>query len=421
MGLAEAVDAPRWLLGKTWGSASVSLKLENRFDPTLIRALEKAGHAVEILPEAYSDTLGHAGMCCATRAGDRSLRRTIRAPTAARPDFDDEALDGPRVGELPMLSMTEDDPVHAFVPYPPAHVASATSGPLSGLTLAVKDIFDVAGYPTGCGQPTKLALSGIKTATAPIVRRFLDAGARFVGKTHTVELAYSLNGINNHFGTPINPAAPDRVPGGSSSGSAAAVAGAARAISASARIRAAQCAGRRAIAASSASARRTTGCRWTARCRLPPHSTRRAGSRGITGHSSASGPSCSATDPHPLPDMPRLLQAEDCFGLAEKGPTRLLDAMVKRIDRMFAPMEGVTAAAPGFDSLYWAFRRLQGVESWVSHGDFIYALAACAGPRHRRTLRVWTDGEQGRGQGIARDAQAAARPYDEAAWARTAC
>ncbi len=62
MGLAEAVDAPRWLLGKTWGSASVSLKLENRFDPTLIRALEKAGHAVEILPEAYSDTLGHAGM-----------------------------------------------------------------------------------------------------------------------------------------------------------------------------------------------------------------------------------------------------------------------------------------------------------------------------------------------------------------------
>ncbi len=62
MGLAEAVDAPRWLLGKTWGSASVSLKLENRFDPTLIRALEKAGHAVEILPDAYSDTLGHAGM-----------------------------------------------------------------------------------------------------------------------------------------------------------------------------------------------------------------------------------------------------------------------------------------------------------------------------------------------------------------------
>ncbi|WP_406854854.1 gamma-glutamyltransferase [Alsobacter sp. KACC 23698] len=59
---AAAVDAPRWLLGKTWGSASTSLKLENRFDPSLIRALEKAGHEVEVLADGYSDTLGHAGM-----------------------------------------------------------------------------------------------------------------------------------------------------------------------------------------------------------------------------------------------------------------------------------------------------------------------------------------------------------------------
>jgi gamma-glutamyltranspeptidase/glutathione hydrolase len=58
---AAAVDAPRWLLGKTWGSASTTLKLEDRFDPSLIRALESAGHKVELLP-AYSDTLGHAGM-----------------------------------------------------------------------------------------------------------------------------------------------------------------------------------------------------------------------------------------------------------------------------------------------------------------------------------------------------------------------
>jgi amidase len=90
--------------------------------------------------------------------------------------------------------------------------------------LGVKDIFDVRGYPTGCGQPTQLALSGIKTQTAPLVQQLLDQGACWVGKTHTVELTYCMTGKNIHFGTPINPAAPDRLPGGSSSGSASAVA-----------------------------------------------------------------------------------------------------------------------------------------------------------------------------------------------------
>ncbi|OHV80499.1 amidase [Rhizobium sp. LCM 4573] len=120
--------------------------------------------------------------------------------------------------------LLEHDPVHAFMPYPPVAVASSPEGPLAGLTLAVKDLFDVAGYRTGCGCPMKLAESEVKTATAPAVQKLLDAGARFVGKTHTDELAWSLYGMNVHFGTPINAAAPDRIPGGSSSGSAAAVA-----------------------------------------------------------------------------------------------------------------------------------------------------------------------------------------------------
>ena len=59
-----------------------------------------------------------------------------------------------------------DDAFHAFVPYPPAPVAHATHGPLTGLTVAVKDIFDVVNYPTGCGNPTMLAMSGIKAHTA---------------------------------------------------------------------------------------------------------------------------------------------------------------------------------------------------------------------------------------------------------------
>jgi gamma-glutamyltranspeptidase/glutathione hydrolase len=59
--LQQAITAPRWLLGRTWGDVSTSLKLENRFDPVLIQALKDAGHQVELLPEAYSDTMGHAG------------------------------------------------------------------------------------------------------------------------------------------------------------------------------------------------------------------------------------------------------------------------------------------------------------------------------------------------------------------------
>jgi amidase len=116
------------------------------------------------------------------------------------------------------------DPVLAFVDYPDVPVPNAASGPLAGLTFAVKDIFDVAGYPTGSGNPVKRAEGGIAAKNAPVVQKLLDAGARFVGKTHTAELAFSLDGRNDHYGTPTNPAAPGRVPGGSSSGSASAVA-----------------------------------------------------------------------------------------------------------------------------------------------------------------------------------------------------
>lgn len=115
------------------------------------------------------------------------------------------------------------DASRAFMPYPFKQVKHAPHGPLSGLTFAVKDLFDVAGYPTGGGNPHVLALSGMKTRNAPAVQLLLDAGARFVGKTHTNELAFSMSGQNIHYGTPRNGAAPDRLPGGSSSGSASAV------------------------------------------------------------------------------------------------------------------------------------------------------------------------------------------------------
>ncbi|MBY5470442.1 amidase family protein [Rhizobium leguminosarum] len=113
---------------------------------------------------------------------------------------------------------------NAFMPYPDADVGHAAIGPLSGLRLAVKDLFDVAGYPTAAGNATVLAASGIKPSTAPLVQTLLDAGVCFVGKTNTDELAYSLIGGNIHFGMPINPRDPNLIPGGSSSGSAVAVA-----------------------------------------------------------------------------------------------------------------------------------------------------------------------------------------------------
>jgi gamma-glutamyltranspeptidase/glutathione hydrolase len=59
--LQDAVNAPRWLLGRTWGDVSTTLKLENRFPPELVAQLRAAGHQVELLGDAFSDTMGHAG------------------------------------------------------------------------------------------------------------------------------------------------------------------------------------------------------------------------------------------------------------------------------------------------------------------------------------------------------------------------
>lgn len=115
--------------------------------------------------------------------------------------------------------------LNAFVEYDDhVDVANAAEGPLSGCRLAVKDLFDVAGYPTGAGNPAVRAACSPKAEHAPSVQALLAAGAKFIGKTHTDEFAYSMNGENVHYGTPVNPKAPGRIPGGSSSGSASAVA-----------------------------------------------------------------------------------------------------------------------------------------------------------------------------------------------------
>jgi amidase len=95
---------------------------------------------------------------------------------------------------------------------------------LAGLSFAVKDLFDIEGSRSAWGNPDRLRDAPPAVATAPAVLVPLLAGARLVGKTHTDEIACGMFGMNPHFGTPINPQAPQRVPGGSSSGSASAVA-----------------------------------------------------------------------------------------------------------------------------------------------------------------------------------------------------
>ncbi|PPE78482.1 amidase [Kaistia algarum] len=112
----------------------------------------------------------------------------------------------------------------AFVDHGRAPLRLKESGPLSDLTFAVKDLFDIAGYRSAWGNPDQLRDGAPAVATAPAVLVPLVAGATMIGKTNTDEVACGMFGMNPHFGTPINPKAPDRVPGGSSSGSASAVA-----------------------------------------------------------------------------------------------------------------------------------------------------------------------------------------------------
>jgi amidase len=99
----------------------------------------------------------------------------------------------------------------------------APTGELSGLRYVVKDLFDVAGVPTTAGNPEFAEWRGAPTEDAWAVKVLEQAGAELIGKANLHELAWGITGINPHFGTPRNPRAPERIPGGSSSGSAVAV------------------------------------------------------------------------------------------------------------------------------------------------------------------------------------------------------
>ena len=275
--------------------------------------------------------------------------------------------------------LLDKDPARAFMPYPAASVPHAETGPLAGLTFAAKDLFDVAGYPTSGGSPHLLALSGVKTRTAPTVQRLLDAGARLVGKTITDELAFSMNGKNAHFGTPVNGAAPDRIPGGSSSGSVAAV--------------------------SHGLCDFALGTDTGGSVRAPANHCGLFGIRPTHGRVSLEdcldlapsmdtcgyftrdgatfvrvGEVLLGADPAPLPEKPRLLLAADAFAMVDQEVRAALAPVVQQIEAAFGRADVREVAREGFEPLYWAFRYIQGREAWTVDGPLIERYRPPLGP-----------------------------------------
>jgi amidase len=266
--------------------------------------------------------------------------------------------------------LVEHDPVNAFVRYPEADVPAAPDGPLKDLTFAVKDIYEVAGYPTGGGSPVMQAESPIHSENAPIVAAMLRAGAHFVGKTQTDELTFSLNGQNKHFPEPVNPRAEGRITGGSSSGSAAAVA-----------------AGLCDFALGS-----DTG----GSVRAPASYCGLWGIRPTHGRVSLAGamplaPSFDtagyfADDPEVfarvapvfLGDdrqafaLKRFLRAEDAFAqLMTDAESEALAPAEAKTAKVLGDAVNATVAPEGLDDWYWTFRRLQAIEAWGVHGAWI--------------------------------------------------
>ncbi|MEX0955093.1 MAG: amidase [Rhizobiaceae bacterium] len=270
------------------------------------------------------------------------------------------------------------DPFNAFVAGPEAPAAGSPAGPLAGLTFAVKDIYDVKGQRTGGGNPQKLAEAAPATETAPAVQKLLDAGATLVGRTQTDELTFSLMGQNAHYPWPVNPAAPGRVTGGSSSGSAAAVAGGlvdfATGSDTGGSIR------------GPASFCGLIGLRTThgaipldgAMPLAPTFDTFGWFAKDAETYERIANvllePSGSLTKPRPL-----RLAALDSLLLGDAE-----QAEYQRFAGIVSDILGTPAEAPSFtqpiDELYWTFRKLQAYEAWAVHGPWISEKERNLGP-----------------------------------------
>ncbi|MFD0668828.1 amidase [Ramlibacter sp. MAHUQ-53] len=271
------------------------------------------------------------------------------------------------------------DPARAFMPYPAAPVPHAATGPLAGLSFGVKDLFHVAGYPTSGGQPLMLALLGVQARTAPTVQALLDAGARFAGKTITDELAFSMNGQNAHFGSPVNGAAPDRIAGGSSSGSAAAVShglcdfALGTDTGGSVRAPASHCGlvglrpthGRVSLAGALDLAPSLDTCGWFA--------------RDVPTFARVADVLLGA-DAKPLPARVRLLAPTDLWAQPTAAALDAFAPARARVEAALGPAAPAQVVLEGFDAMYWNFRYLQGHEAWKVDGGFLARFQPPLGP-----------------------------------------
>jgi amidase len=266
-----------------------------------------------------------------------------------------------------------------FVPHDiEAPIIGAPDGPLHRLTVAVKDMYDVAGTPTGGGSPDWLKMQQPAARHAGAVQRLLDAGATVIGKTICDEFFYSVSGANAHYGTPVNVRAPGRLPGGSSSGSAAATAAGACDIAlgsdtgGSIRIPASQCGiyglrptlGRIDLTGVMAMAPSFDVPGWFA---SGPGVFRKVG--GVL----LQGARVEAAIAH-------LIVADDAFAQADESVAATLRTALARMAPALPPARAVEVAPAGFDRWREAFRVIQARETWATYGDFITRHRPQLGP-----------------------------------------
>ena len=270
------------------------------------------------------------------------------------------------------------DHVHAFCHDTDASLEGAVGGPLAGLAFAAKDIFDVAGYVTGGGNPDWKATHAAAERTAWAVRVLVDAAATMVGKTITDEITRGIFGENAHYGTPVNVNAPGRIPGGSSSGSAAAVAAGlvdfalGSDTGGSVRLPASYCGilglrpshGRIPLDGVCPLAPSFDTCGWFARDASVFEQVGRVLLR----------------DAAPARVPRRLLVAQDAFRSADEAATAALKPALGKVAALVGAPESVTAGDESLVQWMDYFRFPQGAEAWAAHGEWVTRVQPQFGP-----------------------------------------
>lgn len=256
-----------------------------------------------------------------------------------------------------------------LVPDSDIRVEGAPNGRLKGITFVAKDLFDIAGHPTGAGNHDWARVHPIPEENAWAIQNLLDAGATLVGKTITDEISLGILGENPFDGTPLNPKAPDRVPGGSSSGSVSAVARSfcdtalGTDTGGSIRVPASFC---------GVFGLRPTHGRLPTTGMLP-----QAPSSDTTGWFARDAQTfarvASVMFDEEMPDaLPtRLVIATDAFGFADEAVQAALQPMVKRLSDLVDETHEDLLAPQGLSVWARAQRVLQPSEAWATFKDWI--------------------------------------------------